>query len=141
MRKVCILLTIWAAAVMFAGCGKGDSRDKPWNDAGWQDEAPADLTFSVRIPMMTAGTKAGYADGAVSPADTTGWKRWELLVDGQSFYRLTLFLIRSHDNTMVAYRDFYLDNGTLNDYCDIAGRETASALPTAHSCPPIRNIP
>ena len=118
MRKVCILLMIWAAAVMFAGCGKGDSGDKPRHDG-----APADLTFSVRIPMMTAGTKAGYADGAVSPADTTGWKRWELLVDGQSFYRLTLFLIRSHDNTMVAYRDFYLDNGTLNDYCDIAGRE------------------
>ena len=125
MRKVGILLTIWTAVLgLLSGCGKEDSRDKPWNDG-----KPADLTFSVRIPVMTAGTKAGYADGAVSPADTTGWKRWELLVDGQSFYRLTLFLIRRHDNTLVAYRDFYLNGSSLNDYCADAGRENGFCSP------------
>ena len=131
MRKVGILLTIWATVLgLLTGCGKVDSRDKPWNDGEpWNEGAPADLTFSVRIPVMTAGTKAGYADGAVSPADTTGWKRWELLVDGQSFYRLTLFLIRRHDNTLVAYRDFYLNGSSLNDYCDDADRENGFCSP------------
>ena len=115
MRSIRILTTLCAAVFLIAGCGE----KLPDVHLG----EPADLTFSVSIPTIAVSTRAGYADGAVSPADTVGWKRWELLVDGQSFYRLTLFLVNQNDNTLVAYRDFYLDGSTLNDYCADAGRE------------------
>ena len=122
MRKERILAAIWALAMLLTGC----SERLP---AAVEEDAPADLTFSVNIPAIAVGTRAGYADGAVSPADTVGWKRWELLVDGQSFYRLTLFLINRNENTLVAYRDFYLDGATLNDYCSDAGRENGFCSP------------
>ena len=122
MRKEKILAAIWALAMLLTGC----SERLP---AVVEEGAPADLTFSVNIPAIAVGTRAGYADGAVSPADTVGWKRWELLVDGQSFYRLTLFLINHNENTLVAYRDFYLDGATLNDYCSDAGRENGFCSP------------
>ena len=122
MRNFRTLATIWAAILLVAGCG-----EKLQERA--IESAPADLTFSVSIPAISVGTRAGYADGAVSPADTVGWKRWELLVDGQSFYRLTLFLINRNENTLVAYRDFYLNGATLNDYCSDAGRENGFCSP------------
>lgn len=87
------------------------------------DGEPADLTFTISIPELYYGTKAGYADGDVKPSDASSWPDWEQFVDGQAFYRLTIFLVRSSDNTLVAYRDFYSDGGTLNDYCAEPGRE------------------
>ena len=118
MRNFRTLATIWAAILLVAGCGE-KLQDRAI------ESAPADLTFSVSIPAISVGTRAGYADGAVSPADTVGWKRWELLVDGQSMYRLTLFLININENTLVAYRDFH----SGGDYCADAGRENGFCTP------------
>ncbi len=118
MRNFRTLATIWAAILLVAGCGE-KLQDRAI------ESAPADLTFSVSIPAISVGTRAGYADGAVSPADTVGWKRWELLVDGQSMYRLTLFLININENTLVAYRDFHAGG----DYCADAGRENGFCTP------------
>ena len=81
------------------------------------EPGPADLSITVNIPTPPPATKveAGYWDG-----DDTGlasWGDWEKLVDGRQLYNVTLLIIRLRDNTLVAYRDFYMD-GTLHDYCD-----------------------
>ena len=81
---------------------------------------PASLTVTLSIPEVSVLTKTSYADGNVSEADAASWNDWERLVDGQQLYRVTLFLVRKVDNTMVAYRDFYLDSGTgyVNDHVE-----------------------
>lgn len=76
---------------------------------------PADLSISISLPRVE--TKAGYDDGKVSPTDAagSGWTDWDRLVDGQSIYRLTLFLVRLSDNHLVGFRDFYKNS---SDWCD-----------------------
>ena len=83
----------------------------------WMEEKPepADLSITVSIPAPPTATKAGYWDG--DDASLASWGDWERIVDGRQLYNVTLLIIRLRDNTLVAYRDFYM-NGTLNDYCD-----------------------
>ena len=130
MRNFRTLATIWAAILLVAGCGE-KLQDRAI------ESAPADLTFSVSIPAISVGTRAGYADGAVSPADTVGWKRWELLVDGQSMYRLTLFLININETPSSP-------TGTSTPAATTAPTQagrTDSARPTALSFLPARHTP
>lgn len=79
---------------------------------------PASLDISISLPSIE--TKApGYAGGNVSATDAagSGWTDWDRLVDGQSIYRLTLFLVRLADNQLVGFRDFYKNS---DDYCNDA---------------------
>lgn len=91
--------------------------------------APAGLSLTVSIPA--AVTKSpGYAGGEVSAEDAASWNEWDRLVDGQSFYRLTLLLVRQPDNVLVGYRDLYAGSPDwcadaegcgLNGFCSADG--------------------
>ena len=120
MRKIFAIL-------MLGLCLSACRRTEP--DAP-REGLPASLSISISIPQIE--TKApGYADGHVSPADAagSGWSDWDRLVDGQSIYRLTLFLVRLSDNKLVGFRDFYKNS---NDYCNDAATYGLNGFCTAN---------
>lgn len=69
---------------------------KPVSESG----DPASLSFMVSMPDVVQ-TK-GYADADFDNVDN--WSEWDRLVDGQMFYRLTIFIV-DRNGRLVAYRD------------------------------------
>ncbi len=98
MRKIFAILLM---GLCLGGCRKTLPE-------GGETGLPADLSLTLRLPRIETKSP-GYADGQVSPSDAAGslWSDWDRLVDGQSIYRLTLFLVRRADQQLVGFRDFY----------------------------------
>ena len=100
-----------AALLLMTGCRSAFVHEEKGGDS-------ASISFLLTIPAPEVNTKAGYADGNVSPTDAATWADWERFVDGQLLYRVTLFLVRSTDDCLVGYRDFYWTGSAINDYSD-----------------------
>lgn len=133
------ILTVFALCSIASGCSISEiEQDFPNSSSDTFDPESISLIFGK--PDVDAefspvvGTKAGY-DGYNGTdsiyVDTPDWTDWDKLVDGQMFYRLTIFVIDvTRDNALVAYRDLYqgspdLSDGTdgrgQNGFCDING--------------------
>lgn len=87
---------------------------------------PASLSISVMIPKISLGTKSSAMPSTVSGdivSDPFGekigqWKDHEKLIDGRSFYRLTLFLIDRETGELAGYRDIYEGCGEIKGSSD-----------------------
>ncbi len=107
IRNVCLAAVV---AIGFAACQSDDTVLSPADT----DLEPASLTFTLSLPKATVSTR-GYADVDADWEDATNWSIDDKLIDGRTFYRVTVFLIDSEDR-LVGFRDIYKGNAHLCEH-------------------------
>lgn len=120
-NRINILAIIIPALLLLAvlSCRKQDELEQSGRE-------PASLSISVAIPQISLGTKSSAMPSTVSGdivSDPFGekidqWKDHEKLIDGRSFYRLTLFLINKETGELAGYRDIYQGCGEIKGSSD-----------------------
>lgn len=109
IRNICLAAVL---TIGFVACQNDDSGLSP-SDTGSSE--PASLTFTLSLPKATVSTRAGYADVDANWEDAAGWSLNDKLIDGRTFYRVTVFLIDSEDR-LVGFRDIYKGNAHLCEH-------------------------
>ena len=75
---------------------------------------PMAATKSNAMPMAAAGSIVSDPFGD----KIDQWKEYEKLIDGRSFYRLTLFLINKETEELAGYRDIYEGSSEIKGSAD-----------------------
>ena len=99
MKKRLSIYIIFALLTAFSACQQEGFESTIKNNTG-----SVNLEYTFNMPKLLVNSRSLADD----PRNANGtWSNWDKLVDGQLFYRLTIFLVNESTNTLVAYRDYY----------------------------------
>ncbi|MGN0037460.1 MAG: hypothetical protein ACI36X_09670 [Bacteroidaceae bacterium] len=100
----------WLLLAGWLGSSSACSHEEPFPSGAADEPASLSLTFAVPRSGIAADTR-GLSD---LDENLATWTPWELAVDGRSFFRVMVMLIRASDSRLVAYRDLYYGSGDIN---------------------------